>query len=312
LHRFGDAVIKVEKLTKVYGRVRAVDDVSFQVDRGEVFAFLGPNGAGKTTTIEMIQAIRTPTSGRVEVLGKYLYENGAAEEIKSRIGVLPQTFSSLDRLNVRESIELFAGMYPKPRSTEELMRLLELTPQAGAKFEALSGGQKQRVGIAAALVNDPELVFLDEPTTGLDPKSRRDVWKVINDMKAAGKTVFLTTHYMEEAELLADRIAIMFKGRIVEMDTPHALLERYGGRKTVRVDEVSFQLAASLREAFPGARFQEEFVEIEVGSASEIAAVMQVLSKSGHEDDVTVKNPSIEDVFLKVVGAKISEEGEAA
>jgi ABC-2 type transport system ATP-binding protein len=215
-------------------------------------------------------------------------------------------------LSVRESIELFASMYARSKSADELIKLLNLSAYAKTKFEDLSGGLKQRVGIAAALVNDPELVFLDEPTTGLDPRSRRDVWKIIDEMKEAGKTVFLTTHYMEEAEFLADRIAIMFKGKIIAMDTPRALIKRYGGGKTVRVDEVSPELAAGLKKAFSGTRVQDEVAEIDVKSASDIAAVMEILSKAGHEDEVTVRSPSIEDVFLKLVGAKITEEGEAA
>jgi ABC-2 type transport system ATP-binding protein len=304
-----ESVIGVKSLVKTYGQLRALDGISFEVFKGEVFALLGPNGAGKTTAIEIMQTLRDPTSGSVSVLGQDVSSESGAREIKKRIGVLPQSFSALDRLTVLENVTLFSRMYESPREPLELLKLLDLTDKAKVLFENLSGGLKQRVGLAAALVNDPELVFLDEPTTGLDPKSRRDVWGIIRQLKGSGRTVLLTSHYMEEAEFLADRIAIINGGRIVAIDSPHALLERYGGKKAVLVDEASLQLASALKEQFTGTHVLGSEVSIPVDSATEIASVMEFLAKMGHEKDITIRNPSIEGVFLKLIGSRITEEG---
>ncbi|MBI3116315.1 MAG: ABC transporter ATP-binding protein, partial [Thaumarchaeota archaeon] len=200
-----ETVIKVENLVKRYGELVAVDHVSFEVSKGEIFAFLGPNGAGKTTTVEIIECLRPLTQGTVQVLGMNIVNGHDVSRIKEKIGVLPQDFSALDRLTVRENLTLFAKMYEKPGSVVELMDLLGLTDKSNARFGSLSGGLKQRVGVAAALVNNPDLVFLDEPTTGLDPEIRRTTWNVISGLKRSGRTIFLTTHYMEEAQFLADR-----------------------------------------------------------------------------------------------------------
>lgn len=307
-----ERVIRVEGLVKRYGNLTAVDGISFEVLRGEVFALLGPNGAGKTTTIEILQTLRSPTSGRVEVLGWDVTSPSGASEIKRRIGVLPQGFSAPERLSVTEIITLFADMYEESRSPGELMRLLGLTEYARVRFRDLSSGLRQRVGIAAALVNDPDLVFLDEPTTGLDPKARRDVWEVLKGLKAAGKTLFLTTHYMEEAEALADRVAIMNRGRIIALDTPHSLVRRYGGRRTVIIHDASPELAVKLGERYPGARILGPDVSIEVDGISEMGGILETISREGHEGDVTVKSPSMEDVFLRLLGSRLTEEGELA
>jgi ABC-2 type transport system ATP-binding protein len=307
-----ESVIEVEGLVKTYGDLRALDGISINVYRGEVLALLGPNGAGKTTAIEIMQALRDPTSGSVRILGQDVTTESGAREVKKRMGVLPQSFSALDRLTVLENVTLFSRMYESPRDPLELLKLLDLTDKAKVLFDDLSGGLKQRVGIAAALVNDPELVFLDEPTTGLDPRSRREVWDIIRGLRGAGKTVLLTTHYMDEAEVLADRIAIICKGRIAAIDSPHVLLERYGGKKTVIVEETPPDLASKLKERFPGARALGSDVSIHVESASEIASVMEFLSAMGHEKDISIRNPSIEEVFLKLVGSMITEEGELA
>lgn len=306
------SVIEVSDLVKVYGRLRALDGISLSVNRGEVFALLGPNGAGKTTAIEIMQTLRRPTSGRVKVLGYDVESVSGSKEIKKRIGVLPQSFSALDRLNVYDNIALFSRMYKSSLDPMELLKLLDLTDKAKVPFDDLSGGLKQRVGIAASLVNDPELVFLDEPTTGLDPQSRRDVWNVIRNLQKSGKTVILTSHYMEEAQVLANRIAIINRGRIVALDSPHVLLEKYGGKKMFIIDEASSDLALKLKENYPNAHIFGNEVTIEADSASEMASLFEFLAKMRHEKDVTIKNPSIEDVFLRVVGTRMSEEGELA
>ncbi|UCF07580.1 MAG: ABC transporter ATP-binding protein, partial [Thermoplasmata archaeon] len=194
-----DTAIKVTDLVKIYDDVHAVDGISFKIEKGEVFAFLGPNGAGKTTTVEIIETIRKPTSGEVEILGYNIRRD--KKEIIRKIGVLPQQFSSFDRITVRETVAYFSKLFGGGRDIDELVAMVGLSDEKDKWYMNLSGGLKQRLGIAVALVNDPDIVFLDEPTTGLDPRARRDTWEVIKTLKAEGKTVFLTTHYMEEAEV---------------------------------------------------------------------------------------------------------------
>ncbi|MGA9755850.1 MAG: ABC transporter ATP-binding protein, partial [Desulfobaccales bacterium] len=218
-------VIEVDKLTKRYGDLLAVNDISFKVSKGEVFALLGPNGAGKTTTVEILDTIRTPTSGKVTLLGMDVtkYKNA----IVHRIGVLPQGFSSFDRITVRETLQYYSRLFCSMNSDiDGLIELVNLKDKAKEQYRNLSGGLKQRLGIAFALVNDPEVVFLDEPTTGLDPRARREVWEVLQGLKEKGKTVILTTHYMEEAELLADTVAIISKGKIIAMGSPVELIKK--------------------------------------------------------------------------------------
>jgi ABC-2 type transport system ATP-binding protein len=216
--------IVVEDLTKCYGDLQAVNHVSFTVKQGEVFAFLGPNGAGKTTTVEIIETLRAPTSGKVSVLGMDVTKH--KRDILPRIGVLPQGFNSFDKITVWESIQYYAKLFGcKKVDIDRLMNLTNLKDQRDVQFKNLSGGLKQRLGIAIALVNDPEVVFLDEPTTGLDPHARRAVWDVLLGLKNQGKSVFLTTHYMEEAELLADTVAIISKGQIVAVGSPSQLVD---------------------------------------------------------------------------------------
>ncbi|MEM3673214.1 MAG: ABC transporter ATP-binding protein [Candidatus Bathyarchaeia archaeon] len=246
----GNVVIEVESLVKKYGNLRAVNDISFEVYEGEIFAFLGPNGAGKTTTVEILECIRPLTSGSAKVLGYDVTKREDVKEIKRRIGVLPQDFSCLEKLTVKENIDLIGGMYEKRLDSLEVIKLLDLEDKTNEKFENLSGGLKQRVGVAAALVNDSGFVFLDEPTTGLDPKARREVWEVIKNLKGLGKTVFLSTHYMEEAQVLADRIAIINKGKIVAMGSPQELISQYGGLKVLIIRGGGKKLAETLQNAY--------------------------------------------------------------
>ena len=208
-----EIAIEVSNLKKVYGNLVAVDSISFYIKKGEVFAFLGPNGAGKTTTVEMIESIRVPTAGSIKILGKDV--KTSFNEVKEKIGILPQEFHSYERLTVRETLMYFSKLYEKRADIDQILQIMDLTDHKKMLYKNLSGGLKQRVGVAISLVNDPEIVFLDEPTTGLDPKARREVWDVIAGLKKRGKTVFLTTHYMEEAEHLADHIAIIHKGKII-------------------------------------------------------------------------------------------------
>src|SRR2546429_6168398 len=228
-----DKVVQVENLSKKYGDNVAVNSISFTLRKGEVFAFLGPNGAGKTTTVEILECLRNPTGGRALVLGYDVSKRSDQAEIRKRIGVLPQDFNAIDRLTVRENIDYFGAMFKQQLDADKLIELVDLKDKRDDQFKTLSGGLKQRVGLAVALVNDPAVVFLDEPTTGLDPRARRGVWVVIERLKKQGKTVFLTTHYMDEAEFLADAVSIIDHGQIIASGTPDHLIDSYGGKKTL-------------------------------------------------------------------------------
>jgi len=305
------AVIEVTSLVKQYGNLRAVNDISFEVYEQEVFAFLGPNGAGKTTTVEILECIRPLTSGSAKVFGYDVTKRDEIKEIKRRIGVLPQEFSALDKLSVKENIDLIGGMYERKHSSLEVIKLLDLEDKTNERFENLSGGLKQRVGVAAALVNDPQMVFLDEPTTGLDPKARREVWAVIENLKRLGKTVFLTTHYMEEAQVLADRIAIINKGKIATIGTPQELISQYGGLKTLIIRKGGRKLAVALEERYDGITLNHaEDILVRVDNVKEMWQVLSELTRMNIERDVEIQTPTIDDVFLKVVGGRITEEGE--
>ena len=220
-----DAVIRVTDLKKAYGDIRAVDGVSFEVRPGEIFGLLGPNGAGKTTTVEILEGLREPDSGEVRVLGLDVAKD--ADALKPRIGVSLQTAAMYPKLTVVELIDLFRSFYPKSRPTDELIEALGLGERKTAQSKELSGGQRQRLAVALALVNDPELVFLDEPTTGLDPAARRALWTLVEDLRASGTSVLLTTHYMEEAEVLCDRLAIMDHGKVLELGTVEELVSKH-------------------------------------------------------------------------------------
>ncbi len=305
------SVIEVAGLVKQYKDVKAVDGISFEVYEGEIFAFLGPNGAGKTTTVEILECIRSLTSGSAKVLGYDVTSSHDVKEIKRRIGVLPQDYNALDKLTVKENIEFIGDMYQKRLDSQEVMALLDLEDKAKAKFENLSGGLKQRVGVAAALVSDPEVVFLDEPTTGLDPKARREVWTVIANLKKMGKTVFLTTHYMEEAQTLADRVAIIQKGQISMIGSPQELIAKHGGAKTLVIRKGDQKLADLLSKKHPQITLTaDDDILIRIPQADQFWEVMQTLTVLKLSKDIEIETPTMEDVFLKVAGGKITDEGE--
>lgn len=223
--KLNNLVVEVTNLSKYYGEVKAVDEISFKVKSGEVFGILGPNGAGKTTTLEILEGLRKPTSGLIKVLGKDLPAHRKA--IKQKIGVQLQASSFFDYLTTTETLNLFASFYKEALDSETLIKEVSLEPKAKTFVNDLSGGQKQRLAIAKALVNDPELIFLDEPTTGLDPQARHNLWDLIKAIQVKGKTLIMTTHYMDEAEVLCDRVAIMDEGKIKEIDTPKELIKRH-------------------------------------------------------------------------------------
>jgi ABC-2 type transport system ATP-binding protein len=300
--------IDVEKLTKRYGDLLAVNDISFHVRTGELFAFLGPNGAGKTTTVEIIETIRTPTSGKVCLLGMDVTTR--KRDIIPRIGVLPQGFSSFDRITVRETIQYYARLFCRRNTdVDGLIELANLKDKSNEQFKNLSGGLKQRLGIAIALVNDPEVVFLDEPTTGLDPRARREVWKVLLSLKKNGKTVFLTTHYMEEAELLADTVAIISKGKIIAMGSPDELIESNANYLVLTLKTVGgtpFDIIQ--RMGFEPVHDHHKNIKVRVENPDDIRKILDTLKNAGASLlSLDVRKPNLEAVFLKLTGEALRE-----
>ena len=240
-----NSIIRVENLVKNYGQFEAVKSVSFNVEEGEIFGLLGPNGAGKSTTLEIIETLRSKTSGKVFVNGFDLDEQPG--EIKKIIGVQLQTSGFYPGLNLLELIKLFSGLYNRDVDAMELLKKVNLVDKAKNKSKELSGGQKQRFSIATTLINNPKIIFLDEPTTGLDPQARRNLWDLIKEIRAAGTTVILTTHYMDEAEQLCDRIAIMDEGKIIKLDTPDKMIDELVEAGFERPKQVK---AANLEDVF--------------------------------------------------------------
>ncbi len=236
------SVLSVKKLVKSYDDKRVVDEVSFSVKKGEVFGILGPNGAGKTTTLEMIETMRQIDGGEVKVGGFDVKKE--PQKVKEIIGVQLQTSAFFEKLNLAELLKLFGSMYGEQVDPQELLEDVSLTQKAKSEVNQLSGGQRQRFSIASALVNNPKVLFLDEPTTGLDPQARRNLWALIEEIKAQGITIVITTHYMDEAEILCDRIAIMDEGKIIALDTPDGLVNKLlkrGFKKKVEVKQANLE-----------------------------------------------------------------------
>jgi ABC-2 type transport system ATP-binding protein len=302
-----ETVIEVRNLVKRYGSFTAVDSISFEVMKGEVFSLLGPNGAGKTTTVEIIECLRTLTSGEVRILGMDVKRDTL--KIKGRIGVLPQDFNAFDFLTVKENIDYFGGMFQKSLPADELIKAVDLGEKRDVWFKKLSGGLKQRVGVAISMVNDPEIIFLDEPTTGLDPKARRDVWAVIQDLKAKGKTVILTTHYMEEAEVLSDRVGIIDRGKFLALGTPHDIIEQYGTGSRCIISNCDDACALSLKQQWPGIERKEGNIIIKLENKGSLPEIIYTLDRSGgNYEQIQVTRPTLEDVFLRLTGKKLHEE----
>ena len=302
-------VIRVRGLVKRYGDVRAVDGIDFDVAPGEVFGLLGPNGAGKTTTVEILEGLRAPDQGDVTVLGIDVSKD--ADSLKPRIGVSLQTAALYPKLTVVEVIDLFRSFYATSRPTDELVDLLELGERRNARTQELSGGQRQRLAVALALVNDPELVFLDEPTTGLDPAARRALWDLIRDLKAKGRSVLLTTHYMEEAEILCDRLAIMDHGRILEMGTVDELISKRFKERAVRFDRIDGIDDADLAAlaAVSTVKHDEDAVLLYSSDvAATVGALLALTEAKGVEpQDLGIRRATLEDVFLDLTGRALRD-----
>jgi ABC-2 type transport system ATP-binding protein len=297
-------VISVTGLRKSYGDHEAVRGIDLEVGAGEVFAFLGPNGAGKTTTVEILEGYRPRSAGQVSVLGADPAD--ADRAWRERIGIVLQTCRQQPELTVRETLELYAGYYPAPRPVGETIGLVGLEESADVRAGKLSGGQQRRLDVALALVGDPELLFLDEPTTGFDPGARRDAWRVIGNLRDLGKSVFLTTHYMEEAQELADRVAIIAGGEIVSQGTPDEL----AGREEAGV-EISFRIPAGLSLAdlptLVGSEPKLEDGRVSLRTAAAVESLHALtgwaVTKQVDLARLEVRRPSLEDIYLDVTEA---------
>ncbi len=306
-----DAIVQVSNLSKKYKDTVAVDGISFGLSKGEVFAFLGPNGAGKTTTVEILECLRNPTGGQAKVLGYDVSKRSDQAEIRKRIGVLPQDFNAIDRLTVKENIDYFGAMFDHQLDANKLIELVDLKDKTNAQFKTLSGGLKQRVGLAAALVNDPSVVFLDEPTTGLDPRARRDVWNVVERLKQQGKTVFLTTHYMDEAEFLADIVSIIDHGRIIASGTPNELIDSHGGKKTLVIRDAGEDGLKLLPPGIAKAEVRNAGdIYVPLNNGADLSHILVSLGQTGLSNkEIEVRRPTLDDVFLNLTGRRVSEEG---
>jgi ABC-2 type transport system ATP-binding protein len=302
-------VIQASSIRKTYGSTVAVDEVSFEVNEGEIFGLIGPNGAGKTTTMECIEGLRTPDNGTISVLGLNPFND--VYKLQERIGVQLQQAQLQKRIKVWEAVDLWASLYRKDAiDSERLLEQLSLSDKRNAWFMTLSGGQKQRLFIALALINNPELVFLDELTTGLDPQARRAIWELVRGIRERGKTVFLTTHLMEEAERLCDRVAIIEHGRIIDIDTPQSLVNRHCPERTVvlATDDPS---AAERFRTIPrveAATFNDSHFSIRGRGDDLVTEVIHCLSENRiRVTDFRTILPNLEDVFLKLTGHSIRD-----
>ncbi len=306
-------VIYVRDLVKKYDGATAVDSVSFTVERGEVFSLLGPNGAGKTTTLEIIECIRSLTSGDVRVLGYDVRDAGEASKVRRLIGVMPQEFDALERLTVEENVKLIKDIYGGGEDLSEVLEGLGLWQYRRKLYAKLSGGLKRRVGIAMAMISNPEIVFLDEPTTGLDVYSRRETWRYIQSLRRAGKTTVLTTHYLEEAESLSDRAAIMVKGRIVALDNVSDLINRFGGGVRLRISGGDIRLESFLnQQGLQWSRAGGDEIQLSGLDHRTAVELVNMLYDSGFTVKYEIRSAGLEEVFLKLIGATLTEKGDLA
>ncbi|MGI8523333.1 MAG: ABC transporter ATP-binding protein [Nocardioides sp.] len=291
--------IEVTDLALAYGETRAVDGVSFEVAEGEFFGILGPNGAGKTTTLELVEGLRRPDAGSISLLGERPWPRNA--RLLPRIGVQLQASSFFDRLTAREQIHTFAALYGVgPGPADEWLERVGLDDKAGERVENLSGGQTQRLSIACALVHDPEVVFLDEPTAALDPQARRNLWDLLSGLNESGRTVVLTTHYMDEAEALCERVAIMDHGEVLRLDTPAALIR--GLDAPTRISVAAGQIAVDEARGLTGVDAAEEEAGGLVLTTRAPGGVLTTLAERHQLDGIQVRAGTLEDVFLDVTG----------
>ena len=313
-----EPAVQVENLVKRFGSFTAVDGVSFSVERGEIFGILGPNGAGKTTTLEIVESLHKPTEGQASVLGLDVQSN--AVEVKARIGVQLQASAYYSYLNLKEILALLGSFYPHKASPESLLDLVGLADKIKNRISELSGGQQQRFAVAASLVNNPEVVILDEPTTGLDPQARRNLWSLIREVNQRGVTVLLTTHYMEEAEAICDRLAIMDHGKLLALDTPRNLINGLEASYTVKVTMEKPMTEAQLKslnggvdvvhsgEQLGGDGVDNTYLLRLANSPSALKSMLDEISKAGLGlENLQVTPVTLEDVFLELTGSEFRD-----
>lgn len=300
----GDKALEVKNLKKYYGAVKAVDGVSFYIKKGQVFTLLGPNGAGKTTIVEILEGLKQADSGQIFFFGDPCTKIDRAE--KERIGVVLQHTNYIERVKVKEMVKMFGSFYREAFSAEKILELVALSEKAEAYVENLSGGQRQRLSIGLALVNDPDIIFLDEPTTGLDPQARRNIWDLILQLRREGKTIFLTTHYMEEAERLSDYVYIMDGGKILKDGTPISLVEQLGQESVIQFEKGQFtaKQIPALQKSLPKVSYVDDHVTI---YAEELPTTLAILLQWAKDNgvalaDFAIRRPNLEDVFLSLTG----------
>lgn len=306
-----EPAIRVRELYKSYGNVEAVKGIDLDIDTGEVFGLLGPNGAGKTTTIEILEGLRPRTGGQVSVLG--FDPARQSKEIKNRIGVCLQATNLPDKIKVHEALDLFAAFYDRQTDRSKILRRLQLWEKKDAFYKSLSGGQKQRVALALALLNEPALLFLDEPTTGLDPQVRHEIHGIIQELKENQRSILITTHYIEEAERLCDRVAIIDGGKIIELGTPREIQQRVLGQSLVEVTTNQTmpidQLPDGLRDLRHTIRDAGRTLSIQTDSPpATIAELVKWIDRQGLTlIDIHLKRPTLEDVFIELTGRRLRE-----
>ncbi len=304
-------IVEVEDLRKTYGNVKAVDGVSFKIKQGSIFTLLGPNGAGKTTTLEIIEGLRTPDSGKITIFGRMVDRIGREE--KELIGVSLQETNLISHLTVRETLSMFRSFYKRGLNVDDVLDFVSLKEKEKSYVEKLSGGQRQRLAIGLAIINDPLLLFLDEPTTGLDPQARRSVWDLLLKLKAQGKTIVLTTHYMEEAEFLADWVCIIDHGKVIAEGTPEDLIRSIGGESIIEVDvEEDHEFLDDLNKVGLNYVFNPKHRRLVIKTNNVLESIERLL-KIAKEKGIKVRNeiirqPNLEDVFLTLTGRQLREE----
>jgi ABC-2 type transport system ATP-binding protein len=305
--------IEVTSVKKHYGDLKAVDDISFTVKEGEVFGLLGPNGAGKTTTIEIMEGLRERDGGDVKVLGLDPWKNGY--DLHKKIGVIPQEFTFFEKTTPREAIIYYSDLFNIKVDPDEILKEVLLEESAKVNFDSLSGGQKQKTGLALSLVNSPELLFLDEPTTGLDPNARRAIWEVIRGLKFKGKTIILTTHYLDEAQQLADRVAIMDHGKIVAMGTTEEIIQQHGSGEKLEIhgsEKLAEYIKANTELKVDYDKVKGEII-IPLKKKIDALAALAAAEQSGMDwGEIQTRQDSLDDVFVKLVNEPFTMQAEAS
>lgn len=301
-------ILQVTNLRKTFGSVVAVEDISFTVQAGEVFTIIGPNGAGKTTTLEMIEGMTKPDQGEIRIMDMNWKQHEA--RIKQKIGIQPQTSALFDLLTVFENLDVFGSFYERQRSIDDILEMINLTDHKNKNVKSLSGGQKQRLAIGLAMINDPDILFLDEPTTGLDPQARRNIWDIVLKLKELGKTTILTTHYMEEAEKLSDRVCIVDAGKVIALDTPEKLIMALSDDREIRLGFENEANAASVEEVsgdLPNVtRVERAGANLTMWSTQPEESLYHLFRHTVENrlavDQISIKDLSLEDVFISYTG----------